>query len=77
MNVEIIGALTVMAIAAMVLVATLFGAHRHRPGSPASPALSASDQRLLPYMRLTPAQWLALTDLQRASLRERAYRAMN
>ncbi len=77
MSVEIIGALTVMAIAAMVLVATLFGIQRQRSSIPASPVLSASDQRLLPYLRLTPAQWLALTDFQRANLRERAHRSMN
>lgn len=78
MNVEIIGALAIMAAATLVVVATLFAAQqRERRSIPAPTVLSAADQRLLPYLQLTPAQWLSLTDFQRADLRQRAHRAMN
>lgn len=76
MNIEILGALALMAAAALVVLATRLAIPRRRRVL-APTALSAADQRLLPYLRLTPAQWLSLTDFQRADLRQRAYRAMN
>lgn len=77
MNVEMIGALVIMAVAAMVIVGTLFAASRQQSSVPAPPVLSAADQRLLAYFKLTQGQWLSLTDFQRAALRERAHRTMN
>ena len=77
MSVEIIGALAIMAAAILLIAATLLPHHEQRPGVPASTVLSAADQRLLPYLQLTPAQWLSLTDFQRANLRRQAYRSMN
>lgn len=77
MSVEIIGALAIMAAATLAAVATRLTAPRRRRRVLAPAALSAADQRLLPYLKLTPAQWLSLSDFQRADLRQRAYRAMN
>lgn len=77
MNVEIIGALAMMAGGALVVVATLLAAGRQRRQIVVPPVLSAADLRLLPYLSLTSAQWLSLTDFQRAHLRERAHRSMN
>ncbi|GAB3552569.1 hypothetical protein GCM10027404_23360 [Arthrobacter tumbae] len=77
MSVEIIGALAMMAGGALVVVATLLAVGRQRRHIVVPPVLSAADQRLLPYLKLTSAQWLALTDFQRSNLRERAHRSMN
>lgn len=77
MNIEIVGALAIMAVAAAVGMAARFAAPRQRRNIPAPAELSAADRRLLPYLKLTPAQWLALTDFQRSNLRERAHRTMN
>lgn len=77
MNIEIVGALAIMAVAAAVGMTARLAAPRQRHSVPAPTELSAADRRLLPYLKLTPAQWLSLTDFQRANLRERAHRAMN
>lgn len=76
MNIEVIGALGIIAAASLVILVTrLTGPRRRSASEPA--ALSAADERLLPYLLLTPAQWRSLTDFQRADLRQRAHRSMN
>lgn len=77
MSVEIIGALVIMAAATLTVLATRLASPRRRRIALPPAVLSPADQRLLPYLKLTPAQWLSLSDFQRADLRQQAYRAMN
>ena len=77
MNIEIVGALAIMAAAAVVGLTARLAVPRQRRSMPAPEVLSAADRRLLPYLKLTQAQWLSLTDFQRATLREKAHRSMN
>jgi hypothetical protein len=77
MNIEILGALAIMAAAAVVGLTARLAVPRQRRGMPAPVVLSAADRRLLPYLKLTQAQWPSLTDSQRATLREKAHRSMN
>ncbi|WP_309070358.1 hypothetical protein [Arthrobacter sp.] len=77
MDIEIVGALAIMAVAAAVGLTTRLAATSQRRITPEPAELSSADRRLLPYLKLTPAQWLSLTDFQRANLRERAHRTMS
>ncbi|WP_458116073.1 hypothetical protein [Arthrobacter sp. D2-10] len=77
MDIEIVGALAIMAVAAAVGLAARLAAMSQRRIAPEPAELSSADRRLLPYLNLTPAQWLSLTDFQRANLRERAHRTMS
>lgn len=83
MSVEIIGALAIMAAAALMVLVSFFTAPRQRSSDHVAPValavtvISEADQRLLPYLQLTAVQWRSFTDVQRAELRERAQRSMN
>ncbi|WP_299169435.1 hypothetical protein [uncultured Arthrobacter sp.] len=83
MSVEIIGALAIMAAAALMVLVASFAAPRRRSSDHVAPVaravtvISEADQRLLPYLQLTAAQWRSFTDLQRTELRKRAQRSMN
>lgn len=74
MNVEIVGALVLLLTLVVLCVRFVTPSRRRRTPAPSS--ISFEDQRLLPFLSLTRGQWLALTDHQRATLREQAYRGM-
>jgi hypothetical protein len=76
MSMELIAVLIVVTVLALVVGAAGLSRLR-RPRRVAPPTvLSVEDRRILAALRLSPGQWLSLTNQQRASLREKAFRSM-
>jgi hypothetical protein len=76
MSMELTAVLMVVTVLALVVgAAGLIGSRRPRRAAPPT-VLSVEDRRILAVLRLSPGQWLSLTDQQRAGLREKAFRSM-
>lgn len=77
MGVEIIAAVVMALVLTLVVGAVrLDTSQERRRDTPAGTLLSAEDRRLLHLLKVTPAEWLILTNQQQADMRERAYRGM-